>query len=41
MWHTPEGTATNPLHTAADLAEAGHVDSLPGLPPYVRGPRAT
>ncbi|MGQ0431441.1 MAG: methylmalonyl-CoA mutase [Microthrixaceae bacterium] len=41
VWHTPEGIDINPLYTAADLAEVDHVDSLPGLPPYVRGPRAT
>ncbi|HLS59187.1 MAG TPA: methylmalonyl-CoA mutase family protein, partial [Paracoccaceae bacterium] len=41
VWHTPEGIAVRPLHTEEDLAEVGHLGSLPGLPPFVRGPRAT
>src|SRR5690606_29940836 len=41
VWHTPEGIAVRPLHTEEDLAEVGHLGTLPGLPPYVRGPRAT
>ncbi|RMH48137.1 MAG: methylmalonyl-CoA mutase, partial [Alphaproteobacteria bacterium] len=41
VWHTPEGIAVSPLYTAADLEGLGHLDSLPGLPPFVRGPRAT
>jgi len=40
-WHTPEGITVEPLYTAADLAGLEHVDTLPGLPPFVRGPRAT
>ncbi|HEY8525550.1 MAG TPA: methylmalonyl-CoA mutase [Acidimicrobiales bacterium] len=40
-WHTPEGIDVKPLYTAADLEGLDHVDSLPGLPPFVRGPRAT
>ncbi len=40
-WHTPEGIAVKPLYTEADLAALEHVDGLPGIPPYVRGPRAT
>jgi methylmalonyl-CoA mutase len=38
---TPEGIAVKPLYTAADLADLNHLDSLPGLPPFVRGPKAT
>ena len=41
VWHTPEGIAVKPLYTAADLAALDYVDSLPGFPPYLRGPRAT
>ncbi|HLT15249.1 MAG TPA: methylmalonyl-CoA mutase, partial [Acidimicrobiales bacterium] len=41
IWQTPEGLAVKPLYTAADLDGIEHVDSLPGLPPFVRGPRAT
>ena len=40
-WKTPEGIAVKALYTAADLAGLEHLDSLPGLPPYTRGPRAT
>ena len=40
-WHTAEGIAVKPLYTAADLAALEHLDTLPGLAPYVRGPRAT
>ncbi|OAP45540.1 methylmalonyl-CoA mutase [Sinorhizobium americanum] len=40
-WHTPEGIAVKPLYTQDDLAAIGHLDSLPGLEPFLRGPRAT
>ncbi len=40
-WHTPEGIIVKPLYTAEDLDGIAHLDSLPGLPPYVRGPKAT
>ncbi len=40
-WPTPEGITVKPLYTAEDLAGLEHLDTLPGLPPYVRGPRAT
>jgi len=38
---TPEGITLEPLYTAADLEGIEHLDSLPGLPPYLRGPYAT
>ena len=40
-WSSPEGIDLRPVYTAADLAGIEHLDSLPGLPPYTRGPRAT
>ena len=40
-WQTPEGIAVKPLYTAADLEVLTEQGSLPGLPPYLRGPRAT
>ena len=40
-WETLEGVVVKPLYTAADLEALPHADSLPGLPPFVRGPRAT
>ena len=41
LWHTPEGIAVKALYTAADLERAQHLDGLPGIAPYTRGPRAT
>lgn len=38
---TQEGIAIKPLYTAEDLAGIDHLDTLPGLDPFVRGPRAT
>jgi methylmalonyl-CoA mutase len=40
-WETPEGIRVKPLYTAEDLEELEGVGSLPGFPPYTRGPRAT
>jgi methylmalonyl-CoA mutase len=40
-WETPEGIRVKPLYTAADLEALAEIDSLPGFPPYLRGPRAT
>jgi methylmalonyl-CoA mutase len=40
-WETLEGIAVKPLYTAADLEGLEDVHSLPGFPPYLRGPRAT
>ncbi|MEO9224495.1 MAG: methylmalonyl-CoA mutase [Acidimicrobiales bacterium] len=39
-WETPEGIAVTPLYTADDTAGLP-TDTLPGLEPFVRGPRAT
>ena len=41
VWHTPEGIDVKPLYTAADLEELETVGGLPGIEPFVRGPRAT
>ena len=38
---TPEGIRVKPLYTEADLEDLAHLGTLPGLPPFVRGPRAT
>ncbi|TJZ87085.1 methylmalonyl-CoA mutase [Paracoccus hibiscisoli] len=40
-WDTLEGIAVKPLYTAADLEGMGHLDGLPGIAPFTRGPRAT
>ncbi|MGE0173889.1 MAG: methylmalonyl-CoA mutase [Oligoflexales bacterium] len=39
--HTPEGIEMKALYTSQDLAGIDFLDSLPGLPPFTRGPRAT
>ena len=38
---TPEGIPIRPLYTAEDLEGLEWTGSLPGMTPYVRGPRAT
>jgi len=40
-WKTPEGIAVKPVYTAEDIEGLEHVNTLPGMPPYVRGPKAT
>ena len=41
LWHTAEGIDVKPLYTREDVQNLPHVDSLPGLEPFVRGPQAT
>jgi methylmalonyl-CoA mutase len=40
-WHTPEGLDVKALYTADDLEALEVVGGLPGIEPFVRGPRAT
>src|SRR5882724_2486461 len=40
-WMTPEGILVKPLYTAADLETLETLGSLPGFPPFTRGPKAT
>ncbi len=40
-WSSPEGIEIKPLYTAADLEEVEQRQTLPGMPPYLRGPRAS
>ncbi len=40
-WKTPEGIVVKPLYTAADMKGLPATDTLPGFPPYIRGPQAT
>jgi methylmalonyl-CoA mutase len=40
-WSTPEGIEVHPLYTSRDLEGLEHLDTLPGFPPFLRGPRAT
>jgi methylmalonyl-CoA mutase len=41
VWTSPDGIEIKPLYTAADLEGLEHLDTLPGVAPFVRGPRAT
>lgn len=41
IWHTAEGIDIKPVYTADDIADIDELDSLPGLDPFLRGPRAT
>src|SRR2546425_4148202 len=41
VWHTPEGIDVKPLYTAADVQDLEFLDTVPGVFPFVRGPRAT
>ncbi len=40
-WLTPEGITVKPLYTAEDIEGLECVNTLSGMPPYVRGPMAT
>jgi methylmalonyl-CoA mutase len=40
-WQTPEKILIKPLYTADDLHGIEHLDTMPGLPPFLRGPYAT
>jgi len=40
-WVTSEGIVVKPLYTKADVADLPYTDTLPGFPPYTRGPQAT
>jgi methylmalonyl-CoA mutase len=41
VWQTPEQLPVKPLFTADDLSAVDHLDTLPGIAPYVRGPYAS
>ena len=40
-WMTPEGIEVKPLYTYEDLQGLETINTLPGFPPFVRGPMAT
>ena len=40
-WDTLEGIPVKPLYTQADTDGLDHMNSLPGIAPFTRGPRAT
>ncbi len=41
IWKSPEGIDIQPLYTAQDLEKLEYVDTFPGFPPFIRGPKAT
>jgi methylmalonyl-CoA mutase len=41
VWETPEQLPVKPLYTERDLTAVDHLDTMPGIAPYVRGPYAT
>ncbi len=41
VWRTPEGINIKPLYTQDDVPKTSFVSGFPGLPPYMRGPKAT
>ena len=41
FWDSPEGIPVQHLYTSDDLIRRNYKESLPGLSPYTRGPRAT
>jgi methylmalonyl-CoA mutase len=41
LWLTPEQLPVKPLYTAEDLAPCDHLDTMPGIAPFVRGPYPT
>jgi methylmalonyl-CoA mutase len=40
-WQTPEQIPVQPLYSAADLCDVEHLDTMPGIPPFLRGPYPT
>jgi methylmalonyl-CoA mutase len=41
IWNSPERIPIQPLYTAVDLEGVDHLDTMPGIPPFLRGPYAT
>lgn len=41
IWTTPEGIDIQPLYTEKDIEGLKHIGGLPGLEPFLRGPKAT
>ncbi|TVR83327.1 MAG: methylmalonyl-CoA mutase, partial [Rhodospirillales bacterium] len=41
LWSTPEQIDVRPLYSAQDLDGIDHLDTLSGIPPFVRGPYST
>jgi len=41
VWRTPEQIDVAPLYTAEDLEAVEHLDTMPGIAPFLRGPYPT
>ena len=41
IWKTPEGIDIQPLYTENDLDGLSHLGGVPGIEPFLRGPKAT
>ncbi len=41
LWQTAEQILVHPLYSAGDLEELEHLDYMPGIPPFHRGPYPT
>jgi methylmalonyl-CoA mutase len=41
LWKTPEQVPIKPLYSSADLHGIEHLDTVPGMPPFLRGPYPT
>ena len=41
IWKTPEGINIKPLYTSEDIPKKNFISGLPGIAPYLRGPKAT
>jgi methylmalonyl-CoA mutase len=41
IWNSPEGIDIQPLYSKEDLEKLEYIDTFPGFPPYIRGPKAT
>ena len=41
IWHAPEGIPVKPVYTKDDLQSLDFVNTLPGFPPFLRGPYPT
>ena len=41
VWTTPEGIGVKPVYSAEDLAPVTHLQTMPGSPPFLRGPYPT
>ena len=41
IWTTPEGIEIQPLYTEENIKDLNHLGTIPGFPPFLRGPKAT